>query len=138
MQRYAAADVSAAGRPTPCSDDLTQLAAVMSQAGEHFFLPGDPNWDNQKRNLAIQAYIQFEMPGLFSRGREWCLRQLERREKEPWLQEWIEILDRGDPSELADILLSPDQDRVRQRSSMVFAEEPDYGTVLRIKRLGVA
>jgi hypothetical protein len=116
--------------------DATGCGNVASRRA--FSLPGDPNWDNQKRNLAIQAYIQFEMPGLFSRGREWCLRQLERREKEPWLQEWIEILDRGDPSELADILLSPDQDRVRQRSSMVFAEEPDYGTVLRIKRLGVA
>jgi hypothetical protein len=97
------------------------------------FLSGDPNLDNVKRNIAVQVFLDFSVAEIVSFGAAW-LKKWEYKNAESWHQEWTEILARGSPSELTDILLSPAPDRVRQRSSMPFAEMLGVDKVLSIKR----
>lgn len=133
LQTYAQADAEAAGLLAPNPGTPEVLAAFMSKAGNVLFLPGDPNLDNQKRNIAIQVFLSFEMSEIIAFGRAWLQKWI-RNSHTRWHQEWTLILDRGDPAEITDILLSHHQDRMRQRLSMPFAEMLDFSVVLAIKR----
>lgn len=134
LHRYALEDARAAGGPAPDAHNVQEMYASMAQSGDVLFLPGDPNLDNQKRNLAIRAFLEFELNDMISFGRNWCEQQAGLHGDAPWLREWKEIVNRADPDELVDILLSHDENRVRQRISMPYAEMLDFMTVLRVKR----
>lgn len=135
LKAYVQADAAVTGLRTPEQDTPEALADFMSVAGESLFLPGDPNLDNAKRNVAIQVFLTFEMSEIVEFGRAW-LRRWQQNTQERWYQEWVDIIDRADCTELSDILLSHDQERVRQRLSMPFAEMLGFSVVLDIKRRG--
>lgn len=109
------------------------LASFMSRAGDVLFLPGDPNYDNQKRNIAIQVFLRFNSNQIFDFCKNW-LDKWSHNKTSLWYQEWMAISERSDSEELADILLSLHEQRVRQRSSSPLGEMLDFETILRIKR----
>ena len=131
--RYAEDDARAAGLSLPRRQTDDELASYMAVAGHILFQLGDPNLDNQKRNIAIQVFLQFDAATIFAFGLAWLQRWKQNCEA-PWYKEWEHILQRGSPAELYDILLSHEQERVRQRTSMPFAEMLGFERVLEIKR----
>jgi hypothetical protein len=130
---YAQADAKATGLSVPGPATPEALVDFMAHAGEHLFLPGDPNLDSQKRNVAIQVFLAFEIPAIVAFGKAW-LQRWQQNSHTSWHQELAEIFERADPADLSDILLSHDQESVRQRSSMPFAEMLEFDVVLGIKR----
>jgi hypothetical protein len=132
--KYSVKDALAAGLPMPpCSSDPNELAVFMSRAGDVLFLPGDPNYDNQKRNIAIHVFLSFQHTQIIEFCKEW-LEKWSQNKSAPWYREWQAIANRADPEELTDILLSHDEERVRQRISSPLGEMLDFETILRIKR----
>lgn len=109
------------------------LASFMSRAGDILFLPGDPNYDNQKRNIAIQVFLKFHPNQIFDFCKNW-LDKWSRNKTSLWHQEWMALSERSDPVELADVLLSHHEQRVRQRLSSPLGEMLDFEVILRIKR----
>lgn len=101
--------------------------------GDVLLIPGDPNLDNAKRNIAVQVYLEFTAEEMAEFGTA-CLKKWECNIGESWYQEWSEIIERGSAAELQEILLSAAPDPVRQRSSMPFAEMLGSDAVLAIKR----
>ena len=89
--------------------------------------------DNAKRNIAVQVFLDFSVGEIIAFGAAW-LKKWKNNSRESWYQEWAEIIARGSPAELQEILLSASPERVRQRSSMPFAEMLGFDTVLAIKR----
>ncbi|WP_138517072.1 hypothetical protein [Rhodoferax bucti] len=134
LLQYAESDSLTTGMPLPVNtSDPDQLIKFMSRAGGILFLHGDPNLDNQKRNIAIQVFVSFQPNQIFDFCRSW-LRKWSQNKGALWYQEWQSITDRADPTELADILLSHDEHRVRQRLSSPVGEMLDFETILKIKR----
>jgi hypothetical protein len=110
-----------------------ELADSLNRSGYVLFIPGDPNLDNAKRNIAVQVFLDFSVGELVAFGTTW-LKKWASNNKESWYQEWTKIIARGSATELQEILLSASPERVRQRSSMPFAEMLGFDTVLAIKR----
>lgn len=134
LLKYAAQDSSASGIPLPQDiSDIDSLTSFMSRAGDVLFLPGDPNYDNQKRNIAIQVFLNFKPDQSFDFCKQWLGKWICNRNA-LWYQEWMAIAERADASELEDILLSHHEKRVRQRLSSPLGEMLDFETILRIKR----
>lgn len=132
---YAQSDAKSTGLSLPADVSQESLVDFMAKAGDLLFIPGDPNLDNQKRNIAIRVFVTFTSREMFEFGRDW-LNKWKKYQAASWHKEWVEIVERRDAVELTDILLSSDQNRVRQRLSMPFAEMLDFSTVLQIKRRG--
>lgn len=134
LLKYAAHDSLVTGLALPASSsEVGDLAVFMSRAGEVLFLRGDPNYDNQKRNVAIQVFLEFQPQQII----EFCEKWLEKWRKNKnarWYKEWVGVAERADPEELTDILLSHKEERVRQRLSSPLGEMLDFETILRIKR----
>ena len=130
---YARIEAKQTGQPVPSSIEPRELTDCMNRNGDVLFISGDPNLDNVKRNIAVQVFLDFSVAEIIAFGAAW-LKKWENNNKESWYQEWSEIITRGSRSELQDILLSAAPQRVRQRSSMPFAEMLGFDTVLSIKR----
>jgi hypothetical protein len=134
LLKYAAQDSSASGIPLPKDiSNVEELTSFMSRAGEVLFLPGDPNFDNQKRNIAIQVFLKFQPDQIVDFCKNW-LDKWTCNSTALWYQEWMAIVERADPYEFEDILLSHHEQRVRQRLSSPMGEMFDFETILRIKR----
>ena len=117
----------------PVNADAWDIADCLHRNGDLLFLPGDPNLDNTKRDIAVQVFLDFSAQDLIEFGNSW-LEKWGENEYTPWHKEWREIIKRGEKSELKDILLSASQERVRQRSSSPFAGMLSFDKVLFIKR----
>lgn len=134
LLKYATQDSIASGMLLPKDiSDVDNLISFMSRAGDVLFLPGDPNFDNQKRNIAIQVFLNFQPDQIFDFCKKW-LDKWKCNRRALWYQEWLAIAERADPNELEDILLSQHEQRVRQRLSSPLGEMLDFETILRIKR----
>lgn len=130
---YACNEAKQTGQLAPSSMQPHDLTDSMNRSGDVLFIAGDPNLDNVKRNIAVQVFLDFTLEEIIAFGATW-LNKWEKNHKESWHQEWREIIERGSPLEIQDILLSASPQRVRQRSSMPFAEMLGFDTVLSIKR----
>lgn len=134
MKRYAQADALAIGLDTvPDASSLRALADFMALAGDIIYIHGDPNHDNEKRNISIEVFLGFEISEIVEFGRLW-LEKWKKNKNHSWFAEWAGILERADCDEIADILLSHDAERTRQRSSSPLGELLDFNTILEIKR----
>lgn len=130
---HACQEAQQTGQPPPSSMEPLELADSLNRSGYVLFIPGDPNLDNAKRNIAVQVFLDFSVGELVAFGTTW-LKKWASNNKESWYQEWTKIIARGSATELQEILLSASPERVRQRSSMPFAEMLGFDTVLAIKR----
>lgn len=134
---YAKADALAIGVDAPPDGSTLQaLADFMAVAGDTLFIHGDPNYDNQKRSISIEVFLRFDSTEMVAFGRAWLKKWL-KNANQPWYIEWVGIFERADRDEIADILLSHDENRTRQRSSSPLGEMLDVNVVLAIKRRGV-
>jgi hypothetical protein len=133
LRAHARHEAQQVGRPVPDSYDPMVLAACLNASGEIVFMDGDPNYDNAKRNIAVQVFLEFSIDELVAYGAAW-LQKWERNSGESWYLEWSQIIARGSAQEIQDILLSSSPERVRQRSSCPFAEMLGFDRVLAIKR----
>ncbi len=134
---YAKADALAIGVDAPPDESTLQtLAEFMAVAGDTIFIHGDPNYDNEKRNISIEVFLRFDSSEIVAFGRAWLKKWL-KNANQPWYIEWVGIFDRADRDEIAEILLSHDENRTRQRSSSPLSEMLDVNVVLAIKRRGV-
>ena len=133
LRRYADADIARTGCRAREGSGRTDLEESMNACGRAIFGQDDPVHDNVKRNLAVQVFLEFESETIFAFGRAW-LEKWRQNEHEAWFQEWRVIVERQDSTELADILLSSDEERIRQRLSMPFVGMLDFDAVLRTKR----
>ena len=133
LRAFARMEAGQTGQPIPSSSDPYELADCLNRSGDVLFIPGDPNLDNAKRNLAVQVFLDFPIEEILAFGAAW-LQKWVRNSRESWYQEWSGIIARGSASELQAILLSAAPERVRQRSSMPFSEMLGFDTVLAIKR----
>lgn len=133
LQNYAREDAISTGLAFPEGLSNDKIVEFLNQAGDLLFMPGDPNLDNQKRNISIQVFLRFSPEVLFNFANLW-LERWSVSSAIGWHKEWSQIVDRRDAAELTDILLSSHQDRTRQRLSMPFAQLLGFGAVLKIKR----
>lgn len=134
MLFYARADALAIGAHTlPDSSSYRALADFMDFAGDTLFIHGDPNHDNSKRNISIEVFLKFNLNEIVAFGLSW-LEKWKKNRNQPWYIEWAAIFERADCDEIADILLSHDDERTRQRSSSPLGEMLDFNVILSIKR----
>lgn len=142
LRRYAQADAKAKGILVPSINGLSpeeaavSLCRFMSESNQ--YLPGDINFDNQKRNLTIRLFLEYPIDALRQYGCQWLDRWRDRDGSCLWFQEWDRILRSGSDEDVVRILLSSDEESTRQRLSKPFSGLLDQEVVFKIKHSGVA
>lgn len=144
LLKYAQEDAAACGQPAPelpaeasLDEKIVVVARAMAKYGDTLFLPGDPNYDNQKRNLSIRLFLEASPDVLREKGRAWLERWRATKHNTLWFQEWDRLLAQASDAELIHILLSHEQEPTRQRLSQPFAGILTEPVVLSVKRLEV-
>lgn len=144
LLKYAQEDAAACGQPAPelpaeasLDEKIAVVVRAMAKYGDTLFLPGDPNYDNQKRNLSIRLFLEASPEVLREKGRAWLERWRATKHDSLWFREWDHLLAQASDAELIHILLSHEQEPTRQRLSPPFAGVLTKAIVTDVLRTGV-
>lgn len=141
LKKYASQDALISGKDMPDVEGLSEpemiicLSRFMSDC--EVFLPGDPNLDNQKRNLAIRLFIDFSINEIRRNGKSWLCKFESQHGDALWFKEWTNILDTFSDEDLVKIYLSSDEVSTRRRISRPTGLLP-FDVSLEVKRKGYA
>lgn len=133
LMYHSKTDALITGLPIPENPNIRDLVDYLSLAGDAIYMHGDPNLDNQKRNISIEVFLSFDLQDIVSFGKSW-LKKWEKNKNQFWHREWVEIIERADYEEISEILLASHSESTRKRSSSPLGELLDFDVMLSIKR----
>lgn len=135
IQEVAKAEALQTGLATPAKGSLKDYARFLMEYGKQLYGKGDPNGDSQKRNLSVEIFVEFEPDAWRRQGKMWLERHA-GHSNDLWHKEWVSLLNTADDEDLAKILLSSDEESIRQRISQPWLGLMSFQRVLEIKREG--